>query len=288
MPDIWGQAAVATKFLLYLGVLTSSGLILCRQVFSEQLAGLDRFLRAWAVFFALLAATMSFLGFAVRGAVLMDDASGMTDLAILALLWETPPGDALLLRLLGLGALLSGVVLGGRWLWLALLGSFLAIWSFCEIGHVASEDRLWFQSVLFGHLIVAAFWIGVLLPLHKLSGSADTLRVAAVLGHRFGQVASFAVPLLLLAGVVMTWRLVGSLSALLGTAYGLTLLAKIAVVTLLLALAAINKTRLVPALQSGDPKAGPHLARSISLEWVCIGVILLATAVFTSILTVPS
>jgi putative copper resistance protein D len=86
----------------------------------------------------------------------------------------------------------------------------------------------------------------------------------------------------------MTWRLVGSLSALLGTAYGLTLLAKIAVVTLLLALAAINKTRLVPALQSGDPKAGPHLARSISLEWVCIGVILLATAVFTSILTVPS
>lgn len=288
MPDFWGQAAIAAKFLLYLGVLTSVGLVLCRQVFSDQLLGIDRFVRVWAVIFALLAMATSLFGFAVQGAVLMDDASGMIDPAILALLWETPPGTALLLRVLGLGALLVGTVLGGRWLWVALLGGVVAIWSFSEIGHVASENRLWFEAVLFLHLIVAAFWIGVLLPLQRLSGPGNTMNGAAILGHRFGQAASVAVPLLLLAGVVMTWRLVGSVPALIGSAYGLTLLTKIAVVTALLALAAINKTRLVPALQRGDAKAGARLARSITVEWICIGLILLATAVFTSILQVPS
>ncbi len=288
MPDIWGQAAIATKILLYLGVLTSVGMVLCRQVFSDQLARLDRYMRAWAVAFGVLAAAMSLLSFAVQGAVLMDDASGMIDPSILAILWGTPPGDALLLRLLGFGALLIGAAIGGRWLWVALLGGFVAIWSFCEIGHVANEDHLWFRSVLFVHLVVAAFWLGVLLPLHRLSRSADSLTVAAVLGHRFGQVASVAVPFLLIAGVVMSWRLVGSFSALLGTVYGLTLLAKVAVVAGLLILAAINKARHVPDLQRGDAGAGVRLARSITLEWFCIGAILFVTAVLTSILTLPT
>jgi putative copper resistance protein D len=86
----------------------------------------------------------------------------------------------------------------------------------------------------------------------------------------------------------MTWRLVGSVSALLGTGYGLGLLAKLTAVALLLVLAAINKVRFVPALQRGDPGIGTQLSKSISLEWLCIGVILLATAIFTSVLTVPT
>ena len=86
----------------------------------------------------------------------------------------------------------------------------------------------------------------------------------------------------------MTWRLVGSVSALFGTGYGLSLLAKLAAVALLLALAALNKVRLVPALQRGDPGVGTQLSKSISLEWLCVGVILFATAIFTSVLTVPT
>ncbi|MFT6105478.1 MAG: putative copper resistance protein D [Paracoccaceae bacterium] len=288
MPDIWELAAIATKFFLYLGVLTSGGLILCHQAFSDQLSGLKRFVRAWAAGFGALAVAMSVLVFSLRGGVLMDDVSGMTDPSILALLWETPPGDALLLRLLGLGVMLVGLAVGGSWLWVAAFGSALAIWSFCEIGHVASKDRLWFQAVLFTHLIVAAFWLGVFLPLQWLSRSSETLTQAADLGHRFGQIASVTVPFLVVAGVIMTWRLVGSVSAMVGTSYGLMLLTKIGAVAVLLALGAFNKVRLVPALRDGDPTVGPRLAKSISLEWLCVWVILLATAIFTSVLAVPT
>jgi putative copper resistance protein D len=288
VPDIWGLAAIATKFFLYLGVLTSGGLIFCNQVFSNQLSGIDRFVRAWAAGFGVLAVAMSVLGFTLRGAVLMDDVSGMIDPSILALLWETPPGDALILRILGLGVMLVGLAVGGLWLWVATLGSALAIWSFSKIGHVAIEGLFWFQVVLFTHLMVASFWVGVLLPLQKLSRSSESLTQASDLGHRFGQIASVAVPLLLVAGVIMTWRLVGSVSSMIGTSYGLMLLAKIGAVAVLLALAAINKVRLVPALRAGDPTIGPRLTRSISLEWLCVWVILLTTAIFTSVLAVPS
>jgi len=288
VPDIWGLAAIATKFFLYLGVLTSGGLVLCRQILADQMSGIDLLIRVWAIGFAMLALAMALLGFAIRGAMLLDDLSGMVDMSILALLWETPPGDALLLRLLGLGAVLVGTMAGGRWLWMATLGAASAIWSFCEIGHVASEDRAWFQIILFTHLIAAAFWIGVFFPLRKLSRSPGTLAEAAMLGHRFGQIAAVAVPLLVVAGAIMTWRLVGSASAMVGTSYGLMLLAKLAAVALLLSLAVINKLRLVPAMQRGDAAVGLRLAKSISLEWLCVGVILLATAIFTSVLTVPS
>ncbi|MFT4784730.1 MAG: putative copper resistance protein D [Paracoccaceae bacterium] len=288
MPDVWELAAIATKFLLYLGVLTSGGLVLCHQAFPDQMSGLERFVRAWAAGFGALAVAMSVLAFSLRGGVLMDDVSGMTDPSILALLWETPPGDALLLRLLGLGVMLVGLAVGGLWLWVAAFGSALAIWSFCEIGHVASKDRLWFQAVLFTHLIVAAFWLGIFLPLQRLSRSSGTLAQAADLGHRFGQIASFTVPFLVVAGVIMTWRLVGSVSAMVGTSYGLMLLTKIGAVAVLLALGAFNKVRLVPALRDGDPTVGPRLAKSISLEWFCVWVILLATAIFTSVLAVPT
>lgn len=238
--------------------------------------------------FATLGLAMAVVGFLLRGAVLLGDIAGMIDVPILLVLWETPPGDALMLRVLGLSAVLLGSYLGGQWLWIAALGAAVAIWSFSAIGHVAVKELFWLQVILLVHLVTAAFWIGVLPPLHRLSRSQDKLLAAAELGHRFGQVAAVLVPILLFAGVVMTWQLVGSISAVFGTSYGLTLLAKTVAVVVLLTLAAINKTRLVPALQSGNPKAGPLLARSIFLEWVCIGVILLATAVFTSILTVPS
>ena len=80
----------------------------------------------------------------------------------------------------------------------------------------------------------------------------------------------------------------GPTAATIGTGYGRMLLIKLAGVGGLLFLAAINRTRFVPALYRGDATAASGLARSISLEWLCVGLILLATAIFTSVLTVPA
>ena len=91
----------------------------------------------------------------------------------------------------------------------------------------------------------------------------------------------------MVVGLVFAWLMTGSVAALLTTAYGWTLLAKLGVVTGLMALAALNKWRFVPALTTGAPTAASHLRRSIQIEAIAVVIILLATATLTSITTPP-
>ncbi|MDC0634282.1 CopD family protein, partial [Planktomarina sp.] len=137
------------------------------------------------------------------------------------------------------------------------------------------------------HLTAIAFWLGILKPLTKLSSSEQTWPIAAELGQRFGLVAIILVPLLLAAGVYMSFILVGSLNALVNTSYGQTLILKSTLVSLLLALAAANKFKFIPALRQGNPQAAEKLIRSINAEWVIIFTILGTTAILTSSLTLP-
>ncbi len=288
MPDLWGILSVLSKSLLYLGFLTSSGLLMNRLLFSTEVIGLEKRIRLSAIAFAVLGVLMAVLNFALGGAVLLDDVSGLYDVSILGLLWETAPGDALYLRLIGAAVLVLGVVIGGRASWIGLVGAAIVLFSFTRVGHVAALSTFWVQALLFIHLVVAAFWIGILTPLRKLARDPATLSNAARLGHRFGQIASLAVPTLIIAGLIMTWFLVGSMEALLFTPYGQFLVIKVAVVGALLVLALLNKTRFVPSLQQGNISSGQALARSIQFEWVFIWLILLATGIFTSVLTLPT
>ena len=62
---------------------------------------------------------------------------------------------------------------------------------------------------------------------------------------------------------------------------------RVALLGLLLALAAANKFRFVPALRSGDPSAARHLSQSIAVEWLIISAVLGTTAVLTTNLALP-
>ena len=84
MPDLFGLAAIITKFLLYLGVITATGTVMAALVFK-----LDR-TRGLAVIFAALGLFATILSFSLRGANLTGDLSGMTDPIMLNLLWSTP------------------------------------------------------------------------------------------------------------------------------------------------------------------------------------------------------
>ena len=95
-------------------------------------------------------------------------------------------------------------------------------------------------------------------------------------------------PVLIAAGIVMAWRLLGNVAALVATGYGLTLLAKISAVACLLAAAAANKLRFVPATRNGDQMAAVGLRRSIAVEWAAVCFVLMATAVLTTVPDLPS
>lgn len=288
MPDVWSVAAIAAKFLMYLGILGSIGLVLARIVFGQATAGLWDGISRQAFALALLGLLASGLDFALKGAVLTGDAAGMTDPQMLGLLWRTPAGTAVVYRGTGLLLLLAGLPVPGIGVWISAAGGVLTLWSFSRIGHVPEAGPFWLEMLLLLHLMGIAFWIGALFPLRRLAGEPGSLSEAAMLGHRFGQIAVVVVPVLLIAGIVMAWYLLGELSALITTGYGLTLLAKIVVVLVLLGAATVNKLRFVPAMRNGDRFAAALLRRSIAIEWTAVYIILLITAALTSVPDLPS
>ena len=288
MPDIWELASVLAKFLLYLGVLGSIGLVLVRIVFAREMRGLHVTTVRRATALAVLALLAAGIGFALKGTAMTGELSGMTDPGMLGLLWRTPASTALAYHVAGLGLVLLGLRLAGIGLTVAAAGGLVAVWSLSRIGHVSDAGALWLELLLLLHLAGAAFWIGVLSPLRTLAGDVESLSLAVRLGHRFGRIAVVTVPLLIAAGIVMAWRLLGVVEALLKIGYGLTLLAKIGAVTCLLAAVAANKVCFVPALRAGDRRGAVALRRSITVEWAAICLVLLATAAPTTLQGAPS
>ena len=282
MPDAFGLAAIVTKFALYLGVMTSAGTVMAKLMFRlERTRGL-------AMTFAVLGIVAAILAFSLRGANLTGDVSGLTDPEMLKLLWTTPVGTALLLRLVGLSLLIAGLLMGRVGTWVSVLGGVIAIWSFDQVGHVSGLETTLLDLALMLHLLAVALWIGVLTPLKRLASSSSTYASAADVGHRFGVVASATVPVLIIVGGYMGYQLVGSFTALVGTSYGQAMIIKVLLVGLLLGLAAANKLRFIPALRTGDPAVANHLSKSISVEWIVILAVLGMTAVLTTNLTLPT
>lgn len=286
--DAFSYASIAVKFLLYLGMLRCIGIVLSAHVFKTHLSALAPALKRSAILFAAIALVASVLSFSLRGADLTGDISGMTDPEMLEILWQTPVGSALLLRLAGLSLFIICLLIGGVMSAFGFAAGLLALWSFAEIGHVSGSELWWLKIIMFSHLLGVAFWIGILSPLAALARDEGKLNATADLGHRFGQLAAFIVPLLIFAGLILAYFLVGSLGDLFASGYGLTLIVKVILVGALLALAALNKMRFIPAMREGSQGAARHLAKSIRFEWFAIYGVLFVTAVLTSVLAPPN
>ena len=243
-----------------------------------------RLVRRLAAAAALIGLAVLAVRFGIRAARISGmGVEAMTDPTMLGFVWQSPLGTAAMWRGAGEALVLAILIPGFAGLALASVGAVLIAVSYSFVGHSLGDPRWALASLLVVHLLAAAYWVGALVPLRRATDSP----VGAALLHRFGVIASGTVALLIAVGVSFAWLLSGTLGALLGTAYGWTLLAKVALVSGLLALAALNKLRLVPALRGGDANAAPTLRRSIAWEIALVAVILLATAALTTITTPP-
>ena len=247
---------------------------------ASDLARLVRRLAAAAALVGLLVLTVRFGIRAARISGMGVDA--MTDPTMLGFVWDSPLGSAAVWRSAGEALVLAILLPGITGLGLASVGAVLIAASYSLVGHSLGDPRWALAVLLIVHLLAAAYWIGALVPLRRAAASP----AGAALLRRFGLIASGTVALLIAVGASFAWLLSGSLGALLGTAYGWTLLLKVALVSGLLGLAALNKLRLVPALERCDATAAPALRRSIAWEIALVAVILLLTATLTTI-TVP-
>jgi putative copper resistance protein D len=166
---------------------------------------------------------------------------------------------------------------------LVLATAFVAALAFA--GHAAAGDGI--EGVIHEaadvlHLIAAAAWVGALVPLAIVLGTAkDTgpcaLAVARVATLRFSTLGIASVGMVLATGIVNTFELTGSWAALFGTGYGRLLLVKVALFLAMLAIAAVNRTRLTPRLVAGGAAAGPALGqlRANALAEAVIGALIL-------------
>ncbi|MGH2947931.1 MAG: copper resistance D family protein [Solirubrobacteraceae bacterium] len=205
------------------------------------------------------------------------------------------PHRAPVLRRAALGA--DGAALGPaptRPLQLALLSALVALaatapaaghtGTYSPSGLLISADTL--------HVLSMGAWLGglamllVVVPraLRALSPVDRTPLLAVVVG-RFSRLAMIAVAVLLLSGAVQSVAGVGSVPALVETAYGRLVLAKILLFLGLITLGAYNQRRLLPRLRllaSGGEqpdRAAALLRRSTALEVGFAAIVLSVTSV---------
>ena len=284
--DGWVVAAILAKATGYGLALLAMGGPGFLAVFTREVGALrlDRLVRAVTAGAALCLLLVLALRFGIRSARISGmGAAGMTDPIMLGIVWDSPLGSAAVWRGAGAALVLLVVVRSRPALVPAGLGALLIAMSYGQVGHSLGEPRWLLGTLLVLHLLAVAFWVAALVPLRVVAARLE----GAALLHRFGVVATGVVALLAAVGVGLAWLLSGSPAALLGTAYGWALLAKVATVGILLGLAARNKLRLVPALARGDPGGGEALRRSIAWEIAAVAAILLATAILTTITTPP-
>jgi putative copper resistance protein D len=104
----------------------------------------------------------------------------------------------------------------------------------------------------FLHLVAAAAWVGMLLPLALVLAAAGRDAVSVAIARtatvRFSAFGIASVGTLLVMGSINTWYLVGSFAALTDTDYGRLLLIKVALFFGMVAIAAVNRLHFTPRL----------------------------------------
>lgn len=246
---------------------------------------------------AALVVSLALQGMAVFG---VGFGEALSPSRVAELLTKTGYGASWLLAA-GAGSALAALILfsgarglsRGSWLWAGLALSAALLVAPSLTGHAAASagqhGLAAFSDWL--HLVAGGFWVGGLFHLALCAPrglarlpAAERAGALARLIARFTRVAVPGVVVVLLAGLYNAWLQVGSLGGLWGTAYGRTLLVKVLLVLLMLALGGLNNFyygRRAAALvggESGEEAARRGFLRAVGLEAALGVLVLLVTA----------
>ena len=149
-------------------------------------------------------------------------------------------------------------------------GALISLASFALTGHAAAaEPRAIAATVVLVHVLGAAFWAGSLVGLLAILRRASGPDAATAL-TRFSGFGVLAVLALMTAGVAFAVLQLESLGQLVESSYGRWIVVKSALLAGLLALAARNRLRLLPALERGEAHAARRLRGTVTAEIVLI------------------
>lgn len=245
---------------LYLGLFVGVGGVFFARWIAGAMTGMALPRVALAIGFASAIGSVGLLGLDLLGLPLAALATAAPWRVALA----TSAGPALLIAM-------AAMLLAWMALWSAWYARALAIIAFIGVGlslamtgHAATAPpEALTRPAIFLHGLGVTIWIGALAPLVALMSKPTAASLPVV--NRFSRLAALAVGVLALTGLVLAIVQLEKPAALVETRYGLILSIKLALVTGLLALAALNRFRLTPAV-ARDETSTPALKRSILLE----------------------
>jgi putative copper resistance protein D len=285
--DLWSLLAAASKFVIYVASFLAVGTLLFRIALPRAGDELADALRPLAIRAAVVAILATLFRVMVQAGRLMDEWSGMIDPEIIAISLEGPLGQSTYVRLGGLALILLAALFRPVRAPATLFGAIMVAGSFALTGHATRDPQWLLGGLITFHLLAVAYWFGALAPLHRLTRFDGGTSHAAHIADRFGKQASIIVPMLILAGTGFAYVLLGGIEPLWSTGYGRMLLAKIAIVAVVLGIAALNKWRFVPALAADGGSAASAFRRSLRVEAVVFLLVFAATAFLTTSFTVP-
>lgn len=251
---------------------------------------------------AAFTAALSALAWAAASiAQIAGDVESLIDAETLSqYFFETSFGKVWLFRIVVAAALLVIVLLTRRHLFarngatglVAFLAAALLV-SQAWIGHPASlpASQRWLVTTAYAlHVLAAAVWLGALLPLGLLVVNArrgkTALLVAEFALRRFSPLGMGAVAAILLGGVINLASRADSFDVLAASGWGRIAMLKAAILTGMIAAAAINRFVLMPRLSTSPAQSLAALARNIAFEQAA-GLLILAAAAFMAIFHPP-
>lgn len=280
-PVTW--ISIGVKALVYATALLATGSVLTLLTLRSLPTREVQSLRWLAVSCAVVAAVVSLARLPLRASFLMGGTwQGASDPMILGLVWDSPLGNSVALRLIGFGLILLILVPGRGGRGLAGFGAIIVAVSFVLRGHALEDPRLLLGFLITLHILGLAFWIGAFPPLYRSAGGANAQSTAAI-AHEFGRNAVWIVGVLTIVGALTLWILTDNIFAALATPYGQFFAMKLALFAAVMGFAAWNKLRLTPALLRGESGAALRLRQSVRLEAALIGAILIVTAATTTL-----
>jgi putative copper resistance protein D len=255
---------LVARFLHYAAATSLVGLALFP--FYACTGGEPSILRRWRGKWILVAAVAALVsGLCWFAFVVANMGGSIDDLAdaetLHAVVYDTSFGNVWSLRMLValviVGMAAWDVCFGSASYWVTLVFAAVLVVSLAGTGHTQVEEG-WAGIIHMmsdgAHLLAAGAWLGGLISLVAIlprSGARDLPvqpKQAVQILLRFSGMGYIAVATLIGSGLANSWFLVGSLSGLLTTSYGLLLLGKLALFVAMLALAAANRFWLVPSM----------------------------------------
>ncbi|MFN3468721.1 MAG: CopD family protein [Novosphingobium sp.] len=258
-----GEGLVLSRAAACLALLFVAGRPLHRLLQRRLLSGIER--AGMAVLAVLAAAASAWWALESVAAMTGTGIAALDQPTVDMVLAATPLGKVMEWRLVALFAVIAAAAAPFKALRLPVtsLAGAAALATIAFTGHAGASAHGLHRAADALHLLAAALWIAALADFALAALSRSGPDIPALAG--FARTGSIVVAVLVLTGMANTLAIAGTLWPRPGLWHGLLAL-KLGLFGLMLALAANNRWRVVPALERAQPHAMGRLRRSVLFE----------------------